>query len=109
MTVDDYLEALPPARRERVTALRALIHQAVPDVSERIEWRMPVFGRGDRWVGVASQKSYISVYLGCEDAAAGVLATDPGLKGGKACVNIPDRVDVPLAALLPAIRKRLSA
>ena len=109
MSVDAYLEALPALRRERVAALRALIHAVAPDVVERIEWKMPVFGRGERWVAVASQKSYVSVYLRSEAAAAAVIATDPKLKGGKACVNIPDRADLPLAALETAIRTALAA
>ena len=107
MSVDAYLDGLSPLRRERVAALRSLVHQIAPDVVERIEWKMPVFGRGDRWVAVASQKSYISVYLRCEAGAATVIASAPGLKGGKGCVNITDRVAMPLAALEQAIRESL--
>jgi hypothetical protein len=102
--VDAYIAALEPLRRERLTTLRALIHEVAPDISERIEWRMPVFGRGDRWVAVASQKSYVSVYLRCQPGAAAVVATDSKLKGGKGCVNIPDRAALPLVALGSAIR-----
>ncbi len=105
--VDAYIAALAPLRRDRLTALRALVHAVAPDAVERIEWKMPVFGRGERWVAIASQKSYISVYLRCQDGAQAVIATDPRLKGGKGCVNIPDRADLPLAALGPAIRDTL--
>ena len=105
--VDAYIAALEPLRRERLTALRKFIHALAPDVTERIEWRMPVFGIGDRWVAVASQKAYVSVYLGCEVVAAAVVASAPQLKGGKACVNIPDRAALPLMALQPAIRTAL--
>lgn len=104
MSVDAYLDGLPPPRRERVAAVRALVHAIAPDVVERIEWKMPVFGRGDRWVAVANQKSYVSVYLGTTGDAAVVIAVDPMLKGGKACVNIPDRAALPMAALELAIR-----
>lgn len=104
MSVDAYLEGLPPLRQARIAELRALIHRVVPDVVERIEWKMPVFGLGDRWIAVASQKSYISVYLRSQEGAAAVLATDAKLKGGKGCVNIPDRAELPLAALETAIR-----
>ena len=105
--VDAYIAALEPLRRERLTALRELIHAVVPEVTERINWRMPVFGIGDRWVAVASQKSYVSVYLGSQSEAAAIVAADPKLKGGKACVNIPDRAELPLAALGAAIRRAL--
>lgn len=106
--VDAYIAALPPLRRERMTALRALIHAVAPAAVERIEWKMPVFGIGDRWVAAASQKSYISVYLGCEVRAAAVIAVDPALKGGKSCVNISDRAELPLAALETAIADALA-
>ena len=102
--VDAYIAALEPLRRAR---LAALIHDLAPDVVERIEWRMPVFGMADRWVAVASQKSCVSVYLGSQAEAAAVVASDPQLTGGKACVNIPDRAALPLLALQPAIRATL--
>lgn len=108
MSVDEYVAALSPDRQEKVALLRALIREIAPDVVERIEWKMPVFARGSRWVAVASQKSYVSVYLGTEAIAAAVIASDPKLKGGKTCVNIPDRAELPLAALGPAIRDALS-
>jgi uncharacterized protein YdhG (YjbR/CyaY superfamily) len=108
MTVDAYLATLSPERQARVAAVRDLVHRVAPGVVERIDWKMPVFAIGDRWVAVASQKSYISVYLGTSGDVASVLASDPLLKGGKACVNIPDRADLPLAALEPAIRDVLT-
>ena len=109
MSIDAYIAALSPERQDRVGQLRALIRKFAPDVVERIEWKIPVFARGERWVAVASRKSYVSVYLGSsETAAAAVVASDPKLKGGKACVNIPDRAELPLAALGVAIRDVLS-
>lgn len=107
--VDAYLARATPLRRERLQTLRALVHMIAPDVTEAIEWRMPVFRRGERWVAMADQKSYLSIYLGCEARAAAVVASDPRLKGGKACVNIGDRADLPVAALEPAIRAALEA
>lgn len=106
--VDAYIAALEPVRRERLSALRALIHSLWPDVAERIEWKMPVFSRGNAWVATASQKSYVSVYLHNEGGAAAIAAAHKGLKHGKGCLNIPDKVEVPLAALGPVIRERLS-
>jgi uncharacterized protein YdhG (YjbR/CyaY superfamily) len=106
--VDAYIAALEPPRRERLEALRALVHSLYPDVSERIEWKMPVFSRGDAWVATASQKSYVSVYLHNEGGAAAIAAAHKGLKHGKGCLNIPDRAEVPLPALGPVIRERLA-
>ena len=101
--VEAYIAALEPLRRERITAIRDLIHSLYPDVSERIDWKMPVFSRGEQWIAAASQKSYVSVYLGCSDTARRLMASDPRLKGGKACVNITDSTPWPEAALQDAI------
>lgn len=109
MSVDDYLAALTPLRRERVAAVRAAAHAAYPDVTESIEWKMPVFRRGpDRWIAVASQKSYVSVYLRSVEWAATVAATDPRLGHGKGCVNIKDTAAMPVAAIAEAVRAMLA-
>ena len=107
--VDAYIAALPPLRRERLEAARALIHARCGDVAESLEWKMPVFRRGDAYIGVASQKSYVSVYLGCSDTARRLMASDPRLKGGKACVNITDATPWPEAALGDAVVAVLGA
>lgn len=107
--VDDYIAALTPLRAERVAVVRRLAHAAFPDIAESIDWKMPVFRHGERYVAVASQKQYLSVYLGCQPLAAQVVASDPQLKGGKACVNIRDSVAMPEAALAAAIAEALGA
>ena len=106
--VDAYIAALEPLRRERLEALRALVHSLYPDVTERIDWKMPVFSRGEQWIATASQKSYVSVYLRSVDGVASIVAGDKRLKSGKGCLNIPDSADVPLDALAPVIKERLS-
>jgi hypothetical protein len=102
--IDAYVAALSPLRQARLSLLRQLVHRIAPAVAETIEHRMPHFRSGDNWVAVASQKSWLSVYLGCAARAAPVIASDPKLKGGKSCVNITDRTDLPLAALETAFR-----
>lgn len=42
-TIDDYLTALPPERREQVDALRALVGEAVPGAVEVVKWNAPTF------------------------------------------------------------------
>ena len=45
--VETYLDSLQHARKPEVEALRALILDAVPGLSERIKWNAPSFGMGD--------------------------------------------------------------
>lgn len=46
-TVDTYLEALEHRHKPAVEALRRLIHDAVPGLTERIKWNAPSFGKGE--------------------------------------------------------------
>ncbi len=107
MTIDDYIAAAPPLRAERLAAIRAIVHRVAPDVVESIEWKMPVYRVGERFFATASQKSYLSLYIGKAQVDA-LTAAVPGLKSGKGCLNIIDRVALPPAELLEgAIRERL--
>lgn len=45
--VDSYLEALEHRHKPAVEALRRLIHDAVPGLTERIKWNAPSFGKGE--------------------------------------------------------------
>ena len=107
--VDAYIAAAPPLRRERLDTLRALVHRAVPHAVESLDWRIPVFRVGERYVAMASQKNYLSVYLGHNEGLAAIIAAVPGLKCGKGCLNVTDRTPLPLDLLEPVIRQRLAA
>ena len=104
-TVDAYLAGLTPLRRQRLSDLRALVHTVAPDVGESIEWKMPVYRCGERYVATASQKNYVSVYIG-QDGVNAVLAAVQGMKAGKGCLNIGDTTDLPLAAIEAALRMK---
>ena len=45
--VETYLESLEHAHKRAIERLRRLILDAVPDLSERIKWNAPSFGRGE--------------------------------------------------------------
>lgn len=107
MGIDAYIASAPPLRAERLSAIRAIAHRVAPDVAESIEWKMPVYRVGDRYFAVASQKSYLSLYIGKAQVDA-LTAAVPGLKSGKSCLNITDTVPLPPEHLLEAaIRWRL--
>jgi hypothetical protein len=45
--VEDYLDALEHRLKPEVLALRQLIVESVPGLTERIKWNAPSFGRGE--------------------------------------------------------------
>lgn len=44
--IDEYIAGLSGWKRELVTDLRTLVHDAVPDVREEWKWSTPVFASG---------------------------------------------------------------
>ena len=42
-TVDEYISASDGELKERMVALRALIHSCHPDITEKIAWGIPTF------------------------------------------------------------------
>jgi len=63
-SVDEYLEKIPPQRKEELDKIRALVHELYPDVEEIIEYNMPSFRRKEKPIAhVASQAHHISLYI----------------------------------------------
>ena len=97
---DDYADTLSPLRAERVRAVRDAVLAAFPDTDQSLEWGGVVFRRGERYLAISSKASYFSIYTcGNVEATRRMLASDPKLRGGKACVNVRDTTTLPIAAL----------
>lgn len=118
-TVDAYLAALPPERREVAAALRALIRRHLPEgYAEAMTWGMPTYevpldrcpdtynGKPLAYAGFAAQKNHYALYLMCvspdsaqertlREAAAAMGTT---LDMGKSCVRFRALDRLPLDA-----------
>ncbi len=118
-TVDAYLAELPPDRAELVAEVRALVLEALPEGYEEgmafgmITWTVPLAVYPDTYnkqplmyVSLGSQKNYVSLYLMCAYAGAGIgedeirerWAGGKPLNMGKSCVRFKalDDLDLPL-------------
>jgi hypothetical protein len=58
-SVDDFVAALPPKKREIVNVLREIVRDAVPGVAETIRWGMPVFARKKLICYAATKSDYV--------------------------------------------------
>jgi hypothetical protein len=119
-TVDAYLAALPPERREVAAALRALIRRHLPEgYAEAMTWGMPTYevpldrhpdtynGKPLAYVAFAAQKNNYALYLMCVSSdgaqertlreAAAVMGTT--LDMGKSCVRFRALDRLPLDAI----------
>ena len=61
--IDQYIESAEPFARPILTHLRDLVHQACPDVTETIKWRMPFFDYKGALCSMASFKAHASFGL----------------------------------------------
>lgn len=62
-TMDEYIDALPEAVRERLQTIRRVIKAEVPEAVEAISYQMPTFKlNGKNLIHFAAWKTHISLY-----------------------------------------------
>ena len=125
-TVEDYLDELPPERREAIATVRDVINEHLPDgYVEQMEWGMVSWvvplaeypdtynGKPLCYVSLASQKNHMAVYLmglyteGGDEAWFRQQYADRGMKldMGKSCVLFKRLDEVPLDVLGAAVAR----
>ena len=108
-TVEEYLAALPDARRGAVEELRETIRAAAPDATETIAYRMPAFRShgGQFLVSYAAFKNHYSLFpaSGAVIEALGA-AIEPYL-AGKGTIRFPASAPIPMAVVARVVKARL--
>lgn len=61
--VNEYIEIQTLEAHARLTELRNIILNTIPDVNERIAWSMPIYEREKHSVSFAACKKHISLYV----------------------------------------------
>ena len=97
--VEQYFEAVPGNRRERLNVLHELIIGLYPQASVDMSYRMPTDKHGQGWVALANQKSYISLYTCSYEHIRDFADKYPAIKTGKGCINFRDRDALPLTEI----------
>ena len=109
-SVDDYLAALPDARRAALEGLRRTIHAAAPDATETIAYQMPAFrSHGGRFlVSFGAYKNHYSLFpaSGAVIEALGEELT-PYL-AGKGTIRFPADGPIPAALVASIVKVRLA-
>jgi len=60
--IDEYIAQFPPEVREKLKKLRNVIKEVVPDVEEKISYRMPAYALNGPLVYFAAFKDHISLF-----------------------------------------------
>jgi uncharacterized protein YdhG (YjbR/CyaY superfamily) len=110
--VDAYIATQPPETQRALEELRSCIWQAVPAVSELMNYNIPAFalvkgGKRDKQIMVAGYPKHVGFYPHPEviDAFAGQLAA---YKFAKGSIQFPLNKPIPKALIIEMVRFRLS-
>jgi uncharacterized protein YdhG (YjbR/CyaY superfamily) len=110
-SVDEYIDSFPAEVRERLTTVRDIAREVVPDCGERISYGIPTVTLGGRYVVYYSAgKQHIALYpVPADEALAQELAA---YRAGKGTLRFPLKQPLPtdvvrrVVAALAAQRER---
>lgn len=110
ISVDEYIDGLPPDRRAVIETLRQTIRGAAPDASESIAYAMPAFRTrdGQFLVSYAAYKNHYSLF-----PASGAVLEALGDEArpffaGKGTFQFPASRPVPMGLVSKVIAVRLT-
>lgn len=104
-SIDDYITQAPLEIREKLEAVRKVIHEAAPEAEEKISYQMPTFFSHGNLVHFAAFKKHIGFY----PAPSGIEAFREELaqyKGAKGSVQFPLDKPLPLDLISRIVKFR---
>lgn len=104
-TIDEYIAGFPAEVQEKLRAMRATIHAAAPDATEKISYMMPTFFLNGNLVHFAAFQKHIGFY----PAPRGIEQFKDELsryKGAKGSVQFPLDQPLPLDLIDRIVRFR---
>ncbi len=108
-TIDEYLAALPAARRAALGKLRKVIRSIVPDAQECISYGMPAFRvRGRVVAGFAATATGYSYYPFSGSTLRTLAGELAGYQGTKSAVHVPLEESLPAALVRKLIAARVA-
>ena len=97
--VDDYLNAQPQAAKDRLAAVRALIHRLIPEITEKMGYGIPTFQLyGKNLVHIGGSARHIGFYPG-PDAIVHFAGKLSGYTTSNGTVQLPHDQELPLELL----------
>lgn len=108
-TIDEYLAALPPAKRAALGRLRKAIRAIVPEAEECISYRMPAFRVQGRVVaGFAATAKGYSYYPFSGSTLATLAGELAGHQGTRSAVHATLDEPLPISLVRKLIRARVA-
>ena len=109
-TVEEYLDTLPPNRREAIETMRRTIRAAAPDAVETIAYSMPAFrGLGGQFlVSYAAYKHHVSLFPASGAVVAALGAEIAPFLAGKGTIRFPADQPIPVELVTRVVAVRLT-
>lgn len=105
-TIDEYIAGFPPDIQEILQKIRAIIHEAAPEVEEAMKYRMPTFMLNGNLVYFAAFKNHIGFY----PIPTGIEAFKQELSAyeqGKGSVQFPFNRPIPYDLITRIVKFRV--
>jgi len=107
-SVDDYLAALPPERRDRLEGLRRIVREVAPDADEVISYNMPAFRLDGRFfVSFDAFKRHDSLFPASEGVVAELGEEIRPYLAGRGTIRFSADKPLPLDAIRKVIAIRV--
>jgi uncharacterized protein YdhG (YjbR/CyaY superfamily) len=94
-SIDQYIAGFPADVRERLQAIRAMVHEVAPEATEGISYGMPAFKQGGGLVYFAAFKHHIGLY-GASAAADAFKDRIGNNKTTKGSIQFPSDRPLPM-------------
>ena len=106
-TVDEYLVSLPVEHREKLTEIRKIVKEVVPEAAEIISYNMPAYKYNGLLFYMAAHKNHIGFYPG---STASIIHFKHNLKGyhtSKGTIQFQMNEQVPVELIKKIIQFRV--
>jgi uncharacterized protein YdhG (YjbR/CyaY superfamily) len=109
-TVEEYLETLPPDRRDAIERMRRMIRAAAPEAVETIAYSMPAFRShgGQFLVSYAAYKRHFSLFPASGAVVAALGAEIAPFLAGKGTIRFPTYRPIPVELVRKVVAIRLA-
>jgi uncharacterized protein YdhG (YjbR/CyaY superfamily) len=108
-SVDEYLSALPQEKRVALEMLREMIRSVVPDATEAISYRIPIFRyRGRPLVGFGAAKNHCSFYLMSSSVATAFRDDLKSYDTSVGTIRFPARKSLPATLVRKLVKARIA-
>lgn len=105
-TVAAYIGMFPPAVRERLSAIRDIIHKTAPKATESISYGMPAYKYEGALLYFAGYERHTGLYA-MPSAQKAFAEELKGYKTGKGSVQFPHDRPLPVSLIRKIIRFRI--